>query len=141
MGVKKCKETDQNKMALEHLIRALNPLAVGGDCRMTVDREIKYSDAKTTVLAGLQYTSYHEYLGGDTKGALERLNFQLSDVMTPKLTPQACRQADRRASMKFLVEMLWAHIEFWFPEVLCGGVVVAWRVSCRWAGGWGVGVF
>ena len=32
MGVKKVRENDPNKMSLEHCIRALNALAVGGTC-------------------------------------------------------------------------------------------------------------
>ena len=62
-------------------------MAVGGDLRATVDRQLQ-GDTKCNAMAGLQYKAFHEYLAGDTKGALERFHFCLSDVLTPKKTLQ-----------------------------------------------------
>ena len=50
-------------------IRCYNAQAVGGDLRATVDRTLE-GDTKSSMMAGLQYTSFGEYLAGDTKGAL-----------------------------------------------------------------------
>jgi hypothetical protein len=116
-GINKSGRKDGDKMTLEENIRCYNALAVGGDLRATVDRKM-YGEAKTTMMAGLQYTSFHEYLSGDTKGALERLHFCLSDVFTAKRIGQEQRSADRSASVKCLVDMLTAHVEHMFPPTV-----------------------
>ena len=79
--------SSKEKMSLEEHIRCYNPMAVGGDLRATVDRQLQ-ADTKCSVMAGLQYKAFHEYLAGDTKGALERYHFCLSDILTPKKTSQ-----------------------------------------------------
>ena len=103
-----------DKMTLEENIRCFNPMAVGGDLRATVDRQLQ-ADTKCSVMAGLQYNSFHEYLAGDTKGALERYHFCLSDVLTPKNTPQEHRLADQTQSTKQLIAMFEHHVEHMFP--------------------------
>lgn len=116
MGINKVKGGD-NKMTLEENIRCYNPLAVGGDLRATVDRQLQ-ADTKCSNMSGLQYKSFHEYLAGDTKGALERFHFCLSDVLTPKNTPQENRLADQTQSTGQLVAMLNAHVEHMFPATV-----------------------
>ena len=50
-----------DKMSLEENIRCYNPMAVGGDLRATVDRQLQ-GDTKCSAMAGLQYKAFHEYL-------------------------------------------------------------------------------
>ena len=101
-------------------------MAVGGDLRATVDRQLQ-ADSKCSNMSGLQYKSFHEYLAGDTKGALERFHFCLSDVLTPKNTPQENRLADDTASTGQLVAMLDHHVEHMFPA----SVMVAFKESVK----------
>ena len=63
--------------------------------RATVDRKLQ-AETKCTALAGLQYNAFHEYLSGDTKGALERMHFCLSDVLTAKQTKQEHHAISKR---------------------------------------------
>ncbi|CAJ1387960.1 unnamed protein product, partial [Effrenium voratum] len=125
MGVKKMGEASDRKMSLEDLIRIINPLATsGGDLRGSKDAEIK-SETKSSLISGLQYSTMHEYLGGDSKGALERLTFYLSSAQKAKDTKQQQRnlacvddtkgKADRSSSMRLLRAMLGAHVRAHFP--------------------------
>lgn len=114
-GINKSKASSKSdKMSLEENIRCYNPMAVGGDLRATVDRQLQ-ADTKCSVMAGLQYKSFHEYLAGDTKGALERFHFCLSDVLTPKNTPQENRLSDQKESTSQVIKMLDHHVEHMFP--------------------------
>ena len=67
-GINVSGSANPNKMSLEENIRCYNNLAVGGDLRATVDRKHQ-AETKCSLMAGLQYKSFHEYLAGDTKGA------------------------------------------------------------------------
>ena len=107
----------QEKMTLEENIRCYNPMAVGGDLRATVDRQLQ-ADSKCSNMSGLQYKSFHEYLDGDTKGALERFHFCLSDVLTPKNTPQENRLSEQTHSTGQLIAMLECHVEHMFPATV-----------------------
>ena len=116
-GINKSGEKDKDKMSLESNIRCYNPLAVGGDLRATVDRQLQ-GDVKCSCLSGLQYKSFHEYLAGDTKGALERYHFCLSDIMTAKRITQEYRCAEKSKSIQALVDMLEKHVEHMFPPTV-----------------------
>jgi hypothetical protein len=98
-GVKKAREPDPSKMSLEECIRVLNSMCCGGDLRATVNRKLPVGDQKTSILAGCQYAALGEYLAGDTKGALERFNFYLSDISKAQSTDQAYRPGLRRCKV------------------------------------------
>ena len=114
LGVNKSTEKCDKKMSLEECIRMYNSMSNAGDLRAGVDGEIR-SPTKVSLLAGLQYKAMHEYLGGDTKGALERFSFYLSNAATSKETLQAHRKGDRAHSAGMLRKMLTEHVKHFFP--------------------------
>ena len=113
-GINKAGGKETGKMSLEENFRCYNSMAVGGDLRATVDRELQ-AEVKSSLMAGLQYKSFHEYLAGDTKGALERMHYCLSDVLTAKRTEQEYRMAEKSKTLDFFCSMITHHVEFMFP--------------------------
>lgn len=123
-GIKQANEKSDKKMSLEECIRMYNSMSNAGDLRASIDGVI-HADTKVSLMAGLQFKAMHEYLGSDTKGALERFTFYLSDAQTAKDTSQAYRKGDRKGSAAMLRKMLAEHIKFFFPPSVMAHVRAA----------------